>query len=302
MSISKPESISDMTGQVPEISVYMPTRNRRLLLERAVNSVLMQTYQDFELIIVDDGSSDGTAEYLQELALIEPRVTVFHNETREGACAARNRAIRASRGQFITGIDDDDEFLPHRLQRLQESNTGEYSFVTSAQYRDFGKVRKLYGGSRCTITEAMMLCSNSFARNQVLAKKKDLLDIGLFDESMPSCQDWDIWTRLVMEKGQGIRIPEPLYVAHTGHSYQRISTSENVLQGYARYYEKHHARMSRSNKKDFKFALKRIGDEKFSLQDVIRLMTRCNVKGLLKQYAKSLFPWLAKIRMKRMTG
>ena len=84
----------------------------------AVASVLAQTHPDFELLIVNDGSTDGTAGYLDDLAARDARVRVFHHDQPGGAPRARNKAIREARGSWVTGIDDDDEFLPGRLAAL----------------------------------------------------------------------------------------------------------------------------------------------------------------------------------------
>jgi len=102
----------------PLITVYMPTHNRLELLQRAVVSVFAQTMQNFELIIVDDASSDDTFDYLQKLAEQDSRVTVLRNEVSQGACVARNRAIELAKGKFVTGLDDDDEFLPLCLRDM----------------------------------------------------------------------------------------------------------------------------------------------------------------------------------------
>lgn len=97
---------SDLTMLV---TIYIPTKNRLDLLKRAIKSVRDQTYSNIELIVVDDGSKDGTREYLEkehEAGLLR---AIFHQESL-GACVARNAAIELSQGEFITGLDDDDYF------------------------------------------------------------------------------------------------------------------------------------------------------------------------------------------------
>ena len=104
-----------MTTENPLISIYMPTWNRQQLAIRAIKSVLRQDYPHWEMIIVDDCSS--SYEQLQQFVeeLNDPRVSYTHNSTNSGACAVRNQAIMQANGQYITGIDDDDEWSPNRL-------------------------------------------------------------------------------------------------------------------------------------------------------------------------------------------
>jgi len=104
-----------MTTQRPLISIYMPTWNRQQLAIRAIKSVLRQDYDNWEMIIVDDCSSsyEQLQKFVEELG--DTRVKYVHNDVNSGACAVRNQAILQSTGEFITGIDDDDEWTPNRL-------------------------------------------------------------------------------------------------------------------------------------------------------------------------------------------
>lgn len=113
------------------ISVYITTRNRRELLERAVESVLNQTKSAKEIIIVDDASSDDTKNFINSLCHYYPSIIYIRNSKCLGAQASRNKAIAASTQPFITGLDDDDEFKPNRLQKLYDAFVSEpnLSFV-----------------------------------------------------------------------------------------------------------------------------------------------------------------------------
>lgn len=92
------------------ISIYIPTHNRIELLKKAINSVLEQTYTNWELIVVNDASTDNTEEYLKKISSSDSRIRYFTNETPKGACYSRNIAIKNSSGKYITGLDDDDVF------------------------------------------------------------------------------------------------------------------------------------------------------------------------------------------------
>src|SRR4030067_1733348 len=99
------------------VTVYIPTKNRLELLQRAIKSVQTQTYPNIELIVVDDGSTDGTREYLEKEVGVGNFKAIFHDKSL-GACATRNAAIKSSRGELITGLDDDDYFLSDRRIEL----------------------------------------------------------------------------------------------------------------------------------------------------------------------------------------
>src|SRR5690606_21493496 len=105
----------------PLVTVYIPTYNRLNLLRLAVVSVLNQDYENIELIVVDDGSSDGTVEFLSVLSAKESGVRYLVNEKNAGACVSRNRAIEIARGEFVTGLDDDDYFFPERIRLFVEA-------------------------------------------------------------------------------------------------------------------------------------------------------------------------------------
>src|SRR3954466_15167188 len=98
------------------VSVYIPTRNRRALVERAIKAVLEQDYRELEVIVVDDASTDDTPAFLKAAAAADSRLTFFANDRPSGAPAARNRAIAAAKGAFVTGLDDDDYFEPTRSE------------------------------------------------------------------------------------------------------------------------------------------------------------------------------------------
>ena len=115
----------------PGISVIIPTYNRAHLISRSAKSVLAQTYPDFELIIVDDGSGDNTEEIIEALA--DPRIRYLRHESNRGVSAARNTGIRAARGDYIAFQDSDDEWLPQKLEKqlglFEQDNRGDLGLV-----------------------------------------------------------------------------------------------------------------------------------------------------------------------------
>ncbi|MDD6237531.1 MAG: glycosyltransferase family 2 protein, partial [Clostridiales bacterium] len=100
---------------MPKISVIMPVYNSEQFLRMAVDSVLNQTFEDFELIMVDDGSKDQSGAICDEYAQKDARVKVIHQEN-GGICAARNTGMKAAEGEYLAFIDNDDEYLPNLLE------------------------------------------------------------------------------------------------------------------------------------------------------------------------------------------
>lgn len=98
---------------MPEVSVIIPTHNRQRLVSRAVRSVLNQTYEDLECIVVDDASSDGTPQVIQTIE--DERLVYLRHDRNRGASGARNTGIRAAKSSLIAFLDDDDEWLPEKL-------------------------------------------------------------------------------------------------------------------------------------------------------------------------------------------
>src|SRR4030043_1337098 len=107
-----------MNKAAPTVSVIIPTYNRAHLVGRSIRSVLNQTYQDLEVIVVDDGSKDNTAEIVR--GITDPRIVFLKHEKNRGVSAARNTGLKAARGKYIAFQDSDDEWLPQKLEKQLE--------------------------------------------------------------------------------------------------------------------------------------------------------------------------------------
>lgn len=285
----------------PLITIFMPTHNRLELLQRAVNSVFAQTFQNFELIIVDDASTDTTHEYLQALAKKEPRVIFLRNEFAQGACVARNKAIQQAKGKFITGLDDDDEFLPHRLEYLLAGYDEKYAFVNHGYIWHYGRLTKKVGYKPKEITLEEQLNLN-FATNQVLVETSRLVAIGGFDESFKACQDYDVWTRLIITYGTAKCLGDASYIVHKGHEHPRITAKENHALGYKQFFEKHQHLMSKSNKINQRWLLMRALHRTPSFTEFVLQVQHGFWLMKTKYYlSKLLFP-LAEVRRKYFEG
>ena len=186
----------------PTVSVIIPTYNRAHLIGRAIRSVLNQTYQDFELIVVDDGSTDNTEEVVK--GFNDGRIRYIRHDENRGGAAARNTGIKASQGEYIAFLDSDDEWLPHKIEKqLTVFSKGSlrlgvvYTGVRTVDLRSGRLIHIKLPQARGDIfrkllSENVVVGSTSTA----LIRRSCLGKSGLFDENLPSRQDLDLWIRL----------------------------------------------------------------------------------------------------------
>lgn len=250
------------------ISVYMPTHNRGQLLERAIDSVLNQSYQNLELIVVDDGSSDGTWERLTDYMSRDDRVKAYRHDTPKGACAARNLAIEKASGHFVTGLDDDDTFTPDRLETLLNHYDERYAFICSGYY---WVAKDKTNRTMCTnkvITLSAQLDANH-ATNQVFVERERMMAIGGFDEALVALQDYDCFTRLIKRYGPAFRIGKPLQHIYVDHGGARISNQKKSRVGFSQFLDKHGADMGFRQKQNHAFWLKMRIQEPFSASELL---------------------------------
>lgn len=259
------------------ITVYIPTHNRKMLLERAIKSVYSQSLLPDEIIIVDDGSTDDTPTYLEKLSASDSRVKVITNPSPRGACIARNSAISVATGYYITGLDDDDEFLPKHLETLKRNFDPKYSFTANSYLVDNGK-KKSNQKSSGIITLDSALHYNKVG-NQVFTLTARLKKIGGFDPEMPALQDFDTWIRLIKEFGACKKFKHVTYVQHTSHESPRISSfSEKRLAGLEKFIIKHNEHIEKSHRHSYQIIKKRHLKINLSVLELINLINKNNWK------------------------
>ena len=203
------------------ISVVIPTYNRANTIERALQSVLAQTRSAQEIIVVDDGSTDDTAE------LIETKFAdsvVYHYQSNRGVSHARNTGIKIASGDWIAFLDSDDEWLPGKLQAQVEAlnKQSDYLFCHTDEIwmRNGKRVNPMnkHGKSGGHIFERCLpLCVIS--PSSVLMRKSLFEIIGWFDESMPACEDYDYWLRFCSQYPV-LYVDVPQLVKYGGHQDQ----------------------------------------------------------------------------------
>ncbi|GAB4258166.1 MAG: glycosyltransferase [Deferrisomatales bacterium] len=207
---------------MPLVSVVIPTFDRRELACEAVASVLAQTLGDWELVVVDDGSRDGTAAHLQA-RFPDPRVRVVRQDNR-GASAARNRGARETSGPWLAFLDSDDLWTPPKLERQLQALEAhpdhpacytEEVWFRKGRWANPKKVHAKHSGwifPRC-----LPLCIIS--PSSILLRREVFDELGGFDESLPACEDYDLWLRLAARHPVHL-VPERLIVKRNGHEGQ----------------------------------------------------------------------------------
>lgn len=293
-------TVATKKDREPLISVYMPTFNRIGMATRAIESVLAQDYPNIELLVVDDASTDDTWAVLTEKYARDPRIRFFRQPEGRGACAARNRAIGEARGEFVTGIDDDDEFLPDRLSSLYAAYNERYSCVCSAYIWDYGTVQKtLYASTRQVDLGELLNVHN--LSNQVLAKREHMLALGGFDTTLAAFQDYDMWVRLVLAFGPALRISHASYKVHVGHEMGRITNSPKRLDAHKQFVAKHRALMSVRNLQNQMFYRLMMEQRPMSLAQLLQSCRFGLIKLKWRYYLKQKMGALSRLRLRLLS-
>ncbi|WP_156255183.1 glycosyltransferase family 2 protein [Sandarakinorhabdus oryzae] len=216
----------------------MPSYNRAGLIGRTITSVLAQTLGSFELIIVDDGSTDDTLGVLA--ALPDPRIAIYQQRRNAGAPAARNAGVAMARSPLVAFQDSDDEWAPDLLTaHFKALTTADVSFCQLDQR--YGEARALYPppGWQLSADVYAQLLATSHISTQTLAMTRAIFDqVGGFDPAMPRFQDWDLVLRLAQAGARFRYIPEPLAIAHDSPDSLTRSVEKGII-GRRRLIEKH---------------------------------------------------------------
>jgi len=228
------------------VSIYMPTKNRLASMQLAVDSVLAQTYQNIELLVVDDGSTDGSREYLKKLELRESRVRVFLNSHSYGACYARNIAIKAATGDFLTGIDDDDEFMPNHIAALldywnflEKYETAPVACLFPQALSRINADHKV-GLRRARVTHQSLFETN-YIGNQIFTRREYFMNTQGFDENMPAWQDLEFFMRVVKVYGEARLMDIPTYIFDETPRADRLSGKKRLITASCRRMIEKHA-------------------------------------------------------------
>jgi len=271
-----------------KISIVIPTFNRIGSLPRALDSALNQTYQPSEIIVVDNGSSDGTTKLLRERY---PSIRLLI-EKKLGVSAARNKGIRHSKFQWIALLDSDDAWDKTKLEKQKNAlassqdqfrlvHTNEIWIRNGNKFNQMKKHQK-FGGD--IFNNCLSLCCIS--PSSVLINKNIFKEVGYFDESLPVCEDYDLWLKICSQE-KILFINQKLTLKYGGHKDQlsktywgmdrfRIKSLENLILNY-------------KLKPDQKInAIKTIVKK---LKIIVNGAYKRNNSSIINQYEEKLFYW-----------
>lgn len=187
-------------ASTPTVSVIIPTHNRAHLLPRALDSVLSQGFADLEVLVVDDGSTDGTAELMKRYD--DPRVRYLVQPQNQGVSAARNRGMREARGRFLALLDSDDEWMPDKLAAqvvfLEDADAKVGAVYTGVETIDPNGERHAHLPQHRGDLFDVLLVRNVLhgAPSNILMRREVIDEVGFFDEAIPAIEDYDYFLRL----------------------------------------------------------------------------------------------------------
>jgi glycosyltransferase involved in cell wall biosynthesis len=211
---------------MPKVSVIIPTYQRAHLVNRAIASVFAQTYDDYEIIVVNDGSTDDTRCVLSDYG---DRLIAIHQDNR-GLAAARNAGIQVAQGEYIAFLDDDDLWVPQKLEHqiplfVADQNIG----LVYADMTVFNETEILPGTylngfvpPQTVMPWTLLQYGNFFPMPTIVVRRICLEEVGYFNEALSVCEDYDLWLR-IMEKWAAGYVNLPLARYFRGENHPNLS-------------------------------------------------------------------------------
>ena len=212
----------------PNVSVCIPTYNRKDYLKETLESVFAQTYEDYEIVIVDDGSTDGTEEMIQHINF----PIRYYWQENTGDAAARNKLIELAQAKYITFIDSDDLLMPNALERMMEVMTREKDdVVVYGQYLRIDQNGNVYGKCKRKLRSGSVtrhLFQDIFIHSSGSIFPRRVFKDTAFDISLKVCSDYDLWLRLSL-KYRFIALTNPTFKRRRHSANLSTASFENRL-------------------------------------------------------------------------
>lgn len=260
----------------PKVSICIPTYNRKNYLRKTIESIFAQTYKDYEVVLVDDGSTDGTAEMIKNTGL----PVRYYWQENSGEAVARNKMIKLAQGEFITFVDSDDLLMPdavERMMKVMEAEGGEV--IVYGPYQRIDQHGNIYGRYKRKqhsgyITKYLFKNIFVYSCGSMFPKRVLETERG-FNTSLPVCSDYDFWLRLSL-KYRFVALSKPTFKRrrHTGN-ISALSTENRLLELKVLerfYYEKggdkvvpKRMAMQRLSREEYRVAIAALGEGKLQV-------------------------------------
>jgi len=248
--LMKPADMPGITEEVaykhaaPAVSVIVPSYNRGYCIVQCLQSVLSQTFVDFEIIVVDDASGDDTRA--QVASVFDSRIRYIVHDSNQGGAVARNTGIRIAQGEFIAFLDSDDSWQPDKLakqiaalRRLGPAWGMSYTWLSCVD-DDGMETLRINPEFEGECFEEMLVSNFIGSFSNIVVRKRFLLEVGMLDESFRSCQDWDLFIRLTKQASvHCLREYSVCYLQSVSDKYRISSNPRSVIQGHRRILKKY---------------------------------------------------------------
>jgi len=214
------KNIKKMT---PKISIIICSYNRAQYIEKAIRSILDQTFTNFEIIVIDDASEDNTENIVRDLTQKDQRIKYFKNENNLGISKSRNKGVSLAQGEYIAMLDSDDYWIDNNklLKQVdileEDKNIGLIGSDVLCVDQNGKELKKHYYKSRDSDIRKKILCKNQFAQSSVVFRKKIFNEVGKYNESLDVCEDLDLWLKIGKKnKFQNLNKITTAYMVHQG--------------------------------------------------------------------------------------
>lgn len=270
-----------------KVSAIITTHNRADVLSRAIKSVQNQTYNNIELIVVSDGSTDGTDEFMKQFDLDANVIYISYAPSR-GGNYARNRGIMEAKGEYIAFLDDDDEWLPDKIQKqiLKFNESKDIGLVYVGKniiYPEQGIEYKSIPKDEFEYKKRILIDNYIGTTSSVMVRHSIVKKCGGFDENLHALQDFDLWIRICQVSSSAL-ISEPLINYYNHVNNGQISDKTELYENSISYIEAKYKSLYDT------LSLKELNDHKFSMN--ILLAPKCmrnNMKRKSRHYIKNAF-------------
>lgn len=295
-----------------KVSVVIPTHNRHEMLVKALDSVVLQTYNDLEIIVVSDGSTDETDTVINEYKSKDSRIHYISYHPNRGGNYARNIGIKNASGDYIAFLDDDDEWLPQKIELqmkefIENPKVGLVYTGVNIIYDDLKVSYSSIPQKTGDLSKDMLITNCIGTTSSVMVSAKILKKTGLFDEKLKARQDYDLWLRVCQETEVGA-VSLPLLNYHNfdsvdqisddtekyadsikyinekyNHLYSKMSDKKKLMHKQANYLLLIKRNMRNNNPKAARYYLRKHFKTKPSIQAIVLYLgTRIKYKTIIK--------------------